>query len=105
ALSRQALPILDRSKYAPASGVAKGAYVLQDAEGGNPDVILIATGSEVSLIIEAEKLLAAKGIKARLVSMPSWDLFEAQSREYRDSVLPPSVSARVSVEAASTLGW
>lgn len=105
ALSRQALPIIDRSKYAPASGVAKGAYVLQDAEGGNPDVILIATGSEVSLIIEAEKLLAAKGIKARLVSMPSWDLFEAQSREYRDSVLPPSVSARVSVEAAATLGW
>jgi len=105
ALSRQALPVIDRSSYAPASGVAKGAYILKDAEGGNPDVILIATGSEVSLIIEAEKLLAAKGIKARLVSMPSWDLFEAQPREYRDSVLPPSVTARVSVEAAATLGW
>jgi len=104
-LSRQAIPTLDRSKYAPASGLAQGAYVLADASGGTPDVILIGTGSEVSLCVDAHDKLLAEGIKARLVSMPSWELFDRQSQEYRDSVLPPSVRARVSVEQASTLGW
>jgi transketolase len=105
ALSRQPLPTLDRSKYAPASGVARGAYVLADAPGGPPDVILIATGSEVSLAVEAHQQLLAEGIRARVVSMPSWDIFEHQTQEYRDSVLPPAVKARVAVEQASTLGW
>jgi transketolase len=104
-LTRQALPTLDRTKFAPASGVAKGAYVLADAPGGKPDVLLLATGSEVSLCVEAHEKLKAEGIKARVVSMPSWELFEHQSQEYRDSVLPPSVTARVSVEQASTFGW
>jgi transketolase len=104
-LSRQAVPTLDRTKYAPASGLAKGAYVLADADGGNPDVILMATGSEVSLCVSAFEQLKAEGIRARVVSMPSWELFEQQTREYRDSVLPPSVQARVAVELASTLGW
>ncbi len=104
-LSRQALPTLDRARYAPASGVAKGAYVLADAEDGKPDVLLLATGSEVSLCVDAYEQLTKKGIKARVVSMPSWELFDHQSQEYRDSVLPPSVTARVAVELASTLGW
>ncbi len=104
-LSRQALPTLDRSKYAPASGVAKGAYVLADAPGGKPEVILIATGSEVSLAAEAHEMLVAQGISSRVVSMPSWDIFERQTQEYRDSVLPPSVKARVAIEQASTFGW
>ena len=104
-LSRQALPTLDRSKYAAASGVAKGAYVLADAEGGKPDVILIGTGSEVILCVEAYEKLKADGIKARVVSMPSWDLFEKQEQAYQDQVLPPGVSARVAVEEAATLGW
>jgi len=104
-LSRQALPTLDRSKYASASGVARGAYVLADPAGGLPDVLLLATGSEVALCIGAYEQLTSEGVRVRVVSMPSWDLFERQSAEYRDSVLPPAVTARVSVEAASPLGW
>jgi transketolase len=105
ALSRQALPTLDRSKYAPASGVARGAYVLADAPGGSPEIILIATGSEVILAVNAHETLLAEGIRSRVVSMPSWDIFEHQTQEYRDSVLPPSVKARVAIEQASTFGW
>ena len=105
ALSRQPLPTLDRTKYAPASGVAKGAYVLADAPGANPEVILIASGSEVSLAVEAHEKLFAEGIRSRVVSMPSWDIFDHQTRAYKDSVLPPQVTARVSVEQASTFGW
>jgi transketolase len=105
ALSRQPLPTLDRSRYAPASGVARGAYVLADAPGGKPEVILIATGSEVSLAVQAHETLLAEGIRSRVVSMPSWDIFDHQPQEYRDSVLPPDVKARVAVEEASTLGW
>ena len=105
ALSRQPLPTLDRSKYAAASGVARGAYVLADAPGGNPEVILIASGSEVSLAIEAHEQLLAEGIRSRVVSMPSWDIFDHQTQEYRDSVLPPKVTGRVAVEQASTFGW
>jgi transketolase len=105
ALSRQPLPTLDRSKYAPASGVARGAYVLADSPGGNPDVILIASGSEVSLAIEAHEKLRADGIRSRVVSMPSWEIFDHQTQEYRDSVLLPKVRARVAVEQGSTLGW
>jgi transketolase len=104
-LSRQTLPTLDRSRYASASGVAKGAYVLADAPGGKPEVILIATGSEVSLAAAAHELLVAGGISSRVVSMPSWDVFEQQTQAYRDSVLPPEVTARVSIEQASTFGW
>ncbi len=104
-LTRQNLPTLDRTKYAPASGTQKGAYILIDAPNGKPDVILMATGSEVSLCTDAYDKLAAEGIHARVVSMPSWELFEHQSQEYRDSVLPPSITARVGVEQASTMGW
>ena len=104
-LSRQPLPTLDRSKYAPASGVSKGAYVLADAPNGKPDVILIASGSEVILAVQAHEKLLAEGIRSRVVSMPSWDIFEHQSQEYQDSVLPPQVEARVAVEQASTFGW
>jgi transketolase len=104
-LTRQPLPTLDRSKYAPASGVARGAYVLADVGDGQPDVLLLATGSEVWLCIEAYEQVRAEGIKARVVSMPSWELFERQSQDYRDSIIPPRVTARVSVEQASTLGW
>lgn len=104
-LSRQAMPTFDRSKYAPASGVAKGAYVLADAPGGKPDVILMGTGSELSLCVSAYEKLAAEGIHARVVSMPSWELFDKQEATYKDSVLPPSVAARVSVEMGATFGW
>ena len=104
-LSRQALPTLDRSKYAPASGLSKGAYILADAKDGKPDLLLLATGSEVALGIQAYEALTAEGVQARVVSMPSWDLFERQSQAYRDSVIPPDVTARVSVEEASTFGW
>ena len=104
-LSHQALPTFDRSKYAPASGVVRGAYVMADAPGGSPEIILIASGREVSLIVEAHEMLVAQGLSSRVVSMPSWDIFEHQTREYRDSVLPPGVSARVAVEQASTVGW
>jgi transketolase len=103
-LTRQNLPTLDRSKYAAASGVAKGAYVLADA-GGKPDVILLGTGSEVSLCVEAFERLKSEGVKARVVSMPSWEIFEQQNAAYKASVLPSDVTARVSVEMASTLGW
>jgi transketolase len=105
ALSRQPLPTLDRRTYAPAAGVARGAYVLADGPGGSPEVILIATGSELSLAVEAHEKLVAEGIRSRVVSMPSWDIFEHQTQEYRDSVLPPHVTARVAVEQGSTLGW
>src|SRR5271154_7240861 len=104
-LSRQPLPTLDRSKYAPASGVARGAYVLADSPDSNLQIIFIATGSEVSLAVEAHEKLRAEGIRSRVISMPSWDIFEHQSQEYRDSVLPPGVKARVAVEQASTFGW
>ncbi|MFO1082759.1 MAG: transketolase [Reyranellaceae bacterium] len=104
-LSRQAVPTLDRSRYAPASGLARGAYVLADAREATPQVILIGTGSELALCVEAYERLAGEGIAVRLVSMPSWELFEAQDEAWRDSVLPPSVRARVSVEAGSPLGW
>jgi transketolase len=104
-LSRQPLPTLDRARLAPASGVAKGAYVLADPPQGAPEVILIATGSEVSLAVAAHDMLVTGGIRSRVVSMPSWDIFEMQPREYRDSVLPPSVTARVAIEQASTFGW
>jgi transketolase len=104
-LTRQAMQTIDRSKYAPASGVAQGAYVLADAPGGKPDVLLLATGSEVALCLDAYERLKAEGLKARVVSMPSWELFDDQPQEYRDRVLPPDVTARVSVEQASTFGW
>jgi transketolase len=105
ALSRQPLPTLDRLAYASASGVARGAYVLADPPGGNPEVILIASGSELSLAVEAHGKLLAEGIRSRVVSMPSWEIFDRQTQEYRDSVLPPAVKARVAVEQASTFGW
>jgi transketolase len=105
ALSRQPLPTLDRSKYASASGVSQGAYVLADAPGGNPEVIIIASGSEVSLAVQAHEKLLSEGIRSRVVSMPSWEIFEHQPQSYRDSVLPANVKARVAVEQASTLGW
>ena len=104
-LSRQPLPTLDRTKYAAASGVAQGAYVLADAPGGNPEVIIIASGSEVSLAVQAHENLLAEGIRSRVVSMPSWEIFEHQPRAYRENVLPPNVTARVAVEQASTFGW
>lgn len=105
ALTRQAVPVLDRTKFAAASGLARGAYVLADAGDGAPQVILIGTGSEVSLCVGAQEKLKAEGIAARVVSMPSWELFERQSRTYRDAVLPPEVGARVAVEQATTFGW
>jgi transketolase len=105
ALSRQPLPTFDRGKYASASGVARGAYVMADGSGGPPEIILIATGSEVSLIVEAHEALKAKGIHSRVVSMPSWDIFEHQPQSYRDEVLPPAVKTRLAVEQASALGW
>jgi transketolase len=105
ALSRQAFPTLDREKYAPASGLARGAYVLADSPGGDPEVILIASGSEVTLAVDAHEKLAAEGVRSRVVSIPSWEIFEHQAQEYRDQVLPPKVTARVAVEQASTFGW
>ena len=104
-LTRQALPTLDRAKYAPAAGLARGAYILADAGGGKPQVILIGTGSEVSLCVGAYEKLKEEGIRARVVSMPSWDIFEQQDQTYRDQVLPPDVTARLAVEAGATLGW
>jgi len=105
ALSRQPLPTFDRKKYASAAGVARGAYVMADTPGGPPEIILIASGSEVSLIVEAHEVLASQGVRSRVVSMPSWDIFEHQPQSYRDSVLPPAVTARIAVEQGSTLGW
>ena len=104
-LSRQKLPVFDRSRYAPASGLARGAYVMADADDGDPEVILIATGSEVALCIEAREQLQRKGIAARVVSMPSWELFERQDETYRNEVLPPRIMARVAVEMGSVIGW
>ena len=104
-LSRQALPTLDRKRYAPASGLARGAYVLADAPGGEPQVVLIGTGSEVSLCVDAHEQLMREGIRSRVVSMPSWELFDRQPVEYREEVLPPQVRARLSVEQASVIGW
>ncbi|HLW79571.1 MAG TPA: transketolase C-terminal domain-containing protein, partial [Terriglobia bacterium] len=105
ALTRQNLPIIDRAKYASAEGLAHGAYVLADSGGQAPQIILIASGSEVALALEAYEKLSAEGIVARLVSMPSWDLFEKQPQSYRDDVLPPQVTARLAIEAASPFGW
>jgi transketolase len=102
-LTRQGLPVIDQSKYASAKNLEKGAYVLSDAE--NFSVILIATGSEVSLILDAQAKLKEEGIAARVVSMPSWELFEKQEDAYKQSVLPPSVRKRVAVEAGAVLGW
>lgn len=104
-LTRQALPTIDRNKYASAAGVSKGAYVIAEAKGGKPEVILIATGSEVSLCLSAYEKLTAEGHKVRVVSMPSWELFDKQPPEYRESIFPGAITARVSVEQASTLGW
>jgi transketolase len=104
-LSRQAMPTLDRSRYSPAAGLARGAYVLADASAGEPELILIATGTEVGLAVAAFEELSAAGIKARVVSMPSWELFERQEQDYRDEVLPPDVTARVAIEQAATFGW
>ena len=104
-LSRQALPTLDREKYGSASGVTKGAYILADAPDNKPDILLLATGSEVALCVQAYEQLTAEGIKARVVSMPSWELFEQQDQAYRDGVIPPDVTARISVEQAGTFGW
>ena len=104
-LTRQAVPTIDRSRYAAASGLARGAYILADAPNGDPEVILIGTGSEISLCLEAYEQLTREGVRTRVVSMPSWELFEDQDRNYRDSVLPPHVKARVSVEEASDFGW
>jgi transketolase len=107
-LTRQALLTLDRTTYASAEGLRRGAYILAEAQNGTPDVLLLATGSEVALCLEAYEQLKTEGIKARVVSMPSWEIFEYYCRqhpEYREHVLPAAVTARVSVEQASTLGW
>jgi transketolase len=104
-LTRQALPTFDRKRFAAAEGLAHGAYILADAEGGKPEVVLMATGSEVSLCVEAYEELTRQGIRTRVVSMPSWELFERQTEDYRQSVLPPAIKARVAVEQASTFGW
>ena len=104
-LTRQALPTLDRNVFGAASGLARGGYVLADPEVGSPQVILIATGSEVHLALTAQEQLTAEGIRARVVSLPCWELFDAQSQDYRDSVLPPSVEVRVAIEQASSMGW
>jgi len=105
ALSRQPLPTFDRAKYASAAGVARGAYVMADAPGGPPEIILIATGSEVALIVDAHETLKARGVRSRVVSMPSWDIFEHQPQSYREEVLPPAIKTRLAVEQASALGW
>lgn len=104
-LTRQAVPTLDRSRYASAGGTAYGAYILADAPDGKPDVLLLATGSEVSICVTAYEHMKAEGIKARVVSMPSWELFESQPQDYRDTILPPTITARVAVEEASSFGW
>jgi transketolase len=104
-LTRQDLPTFDRTKYAPAEGLAKGGYVMADAADGKPDVILIGTGSEVLLCVQAYEKLKSEGIKARVVSLPSWELFDLQPQAYRDQVLPPAITARVAVEQAATFGW
>jgi transketolase len=105
ALSRQALPTFDRRKYAPASGVARGAYVMAESPGGTPQSILIASGSEVALAVEAHEALTSRGVRTRIVSMPSWDIFENQPQSYREEVLPPKIKARIAIEQGSVLGW
>jgi transketolase len=105
ALTRQGLPVIDREKYAPAEGLTRGAYVLAEAKGKRPDIILIASGSEVAPALEAYEELSAEGISARMVSLPSWDMFEKQPQSYKDKVLPPQVTARLAIEAAAPLGW
>jgi transketolase len=105
ALSRQPLPTFDRRKYAPASGLARGAYVMAESPGGRPQIILIASGSEVALAVGAYEALTSQGVRARVVSMPSWDIFEDQPQPYREQVLPPEVKARVAIEQGSVLGW
>jgi transketolase len=104
-LSRQPLPTFDRRKYASAAGVARGAYVMADAPDGAPEIILIASGSEVSLVVKAHEELTSRRIHSRVVSMPSWDIFEHQPQSYREEVLPPRVTARIAVEQGSVLGW
>jgi transketolase len=104
-LTRQSVPILDRTEYASAEGLRRGAYILADAPDGRPELILIGTGSEVSLVVEARKRLLQEGISTRVVSMPSWRLFDEQPPEYRDHVLPPTVRVRLAVEAGSPQGW
>ena len=104
-LSRQPLPTFNRTRYAPAAGVARGAYILADANDGKPAVILIGTGSEVALCLKTHEELEHEGIPSRVVSMPSWELFEQQDQVYRDLVLPPNITARVSVEMGSVIGW
>ena len=104
-LTRQPLPTLDRTQYASASGLCRGAYILADADHHDPEIILIATGSELAICTDAYQELAKQNVRARLVSMPSWELFEEADQAYRDFVLPPAVRARVSVEAASPIGW
>jgi len=103
--TRQNVPVLDRTLYAPADGLRRGAYILSDAPHAKPDVILIATGSEVQLVVGAQQKLQEQGVAARVVSMPSWELFDAQPLEYRDAVLPPAIRARLVVEAGVTQGW
>ncbi len=105
ALSRQALPHLAGTTGGAARGLMRGAYVVSEAEGGRPDAIIIATGSEVAIAVEAQRTLLERGVRARVVSMPAWDVFEQQDAAYRDEILPPSVRARLSVEAGVTLGW
>ena len=104
-LARQPSPTLDRTRYASAAGVEKGAYVLADVKKDDPEVLIIATGSEVAMAVDGFEQLRNEGIRARVISMPSWELFEQQSQSYRDSVIPPSVKARVTIEQASTFGW
>jgi transketolase len=104
-LTRQDVPVIDRSRYASAEGLRRGGYVLADPDGGDPEVILIATGSEVPLAVLAHEKLIADGVRSRVVSLPCWELFERQDQAYRDEVLPPEITARVSIEEASTLGW
>jgi transketolase len=105
ALTRQKLPVFDRSKYASAEGLTRGAYVMSESPAGRIDAIIIATGSEVSVAVEAQDKLAAEDIGARVVSMPSWELFDKQPQAYRDEVLPPNIHARLAIEAGVTLGW
>ncbi len=104
-LTRQNVPVIDRGRFSPATGLRKGAYILSDSSSGKPEVILIATGSEVHLALEVQEKLLAEGVKTRVVSMPSWELFEQQPEDYRQEVLPPDVTKRVSIEAGVTLGW
>ncbi|HET9495221.1 MAG TPA: transketolase C-terminal domain-containing protein, partial [Chloroflexia bacterium] len=104
-MTRQKLPIFDRKEVAPAEGVLRGAYILAEADGGKPDLILIATGSEVHLALEARPKLQEQGIKTRVVSFPCWELFEEQDQSYRDEVLPPDVKKRISIEASAPMGW